>query len=337
MSRALWWVTNGRAVAPPWMLCSTGPSTSVKPAFGEVLADGPDGGVPDAEDLAGCARWPPGRGSAAGSGSRRRSARGACPAARPAPCPAGRPTPRRPTARPGGWSSPCPRRRPSRRGPARRTPGARRPRPRRRRRTAGSSPSGRAGWRRSRPPWWRSRASRPATRTRSVVRVSGGEVRVLVADLLQRVVGRDSGRAGRGRRARELVQAAQPVLALRRGDGPPGRRPVRRTAPPTASLPARPDAGAMGGVAERRQADGGDDGGDDQRACAVPQRVQDDRADERADEPEDLPRAAGPGRGVQGGGGDAGPRHVPGGAEEAAQQQDVDGVGDAPLARESGW
>ena len=30
MSSALWWVTNGRAVAPPGMGCSSGVSTSVK-------------------------------------------------------------------------------------------------------------------------------------------------------------------------------------------------------------------------------------------------------------------------------------------------------------------
>ena len=38
----------------------------------QVVADRVDRGVPDPEDLAGCARWPRGRRSAAGSGSRRR-------------------------------------------------------------------------------------------------------------------------------------------------------------------------------------------------------------------------------------------------------------------------
>ena len=109
-SSALWWVTNGRAVAPPWMLCSTGPSTSTKPRSARCSRMRPDGGVPDPEDLAGALVGLQVRGSAAGSGSRRRSARGACRAARPAPCPAGRATPRPPTARPVGWSSPCPRR-----------------------------------------------------------------------------------------------------------------------------------------------------------------------------------------------------------------------------------
>ncbi len=32
MSSALWWVTNGRAVAPPGIGCSIGVSTSTKPS-----------------------------------------------------------------------------------------------------------------------------------------------------------------------------------------------------------------------------------------------------------------------------------------------------------------
>ncbi len=53
MSSALWWVTNGRADAPPWMVCSTGPSTSVNPRSIRLPADGGDRGVPDPEDLPG--------------------------------------------------------------------------------------------------------------------------------------------------------------------------------------------------------------------------------------------------------------------------------------------
>ena len=194
-----------------------------------------DGGVPDPEDLAGCARWPPGRRSAAGSGSRRRSARGACPAARPAPCPAGRPTRRRPTARPGGSSSPCPRRRPSRRGPARRTP----------RCTAAPTASvSTNSWiapvrSRSvanvRPPWRRIRASRPATRTRSGVRVPGGRSGCLSRTWLQRVVGRVAVGLVEDALVVKLVQPPKPVRALL-GEmvGRPGVRsvtPHRRTRP----------------------------------------------------------------------------------------------------------
>ncbi len=37
MSRALWWVTNGRAAAPPAIACSVGPSTSTNPSPASVL------------------------------------------------------------------------------------------------------------------------------------------------------------------------------------------------------------------------------------------------------------------------------------------------------------
>ena len=83
---------------------------------------------------------------------------------------------------------------------------------------------------------------------------------------------------------------------------------------------------------EHPQARDRDDRGADQRRLAVPEGVQDHGDEERADEPEDLPAARGGGRRVQRRGGDAGPRHVPGRAQESAQQQDVDGVGDVAAA-----
>ena len=182
----------------------------------------------------GCARWPRGRRSAAGSGSRRRSARGACRAAAAAPWPAAR-TPRRgPRARPGGWSSRCPS-----------TP-TQSPR---------SSSSNTAVHRgaddggvdeeldvpvRSRsvakvsPPWWRMSSSRPATRTRSGVRVPGGRSGCLSRTCCSG--GRSgSGRAGRGRPGSGVSwgPAGASARAARR-DGRPARRAPSPT-PPNAS------------------------------------------------------------------------------------------------------
>ena len=52
-SSALWCVTNGRAAAPPAIVCSTGVSTSTKPRAVEERADRGDRGEADLEDPAG--------------------------------------------------------------------------------------------------------------------------------------------------------------------------------------------------------------------------------------------------------------------------------------------
>ena len=53
MSSALWWVTNGRAEAPPWIVCSTGPSTSVNPWSSRCSRIARIAACADPEDLAG--------------------------------------------------------------------------------------------------------------------------------------------------------------------------------------------------------------------------------------------------------------------------------------------
>ena len=53
MSSVLWWVTNGRAWAPPASTCSTGVSTSMKPRSCERAAEAGDHLVADLEGAAG--------------------------------------------------------------------------------------------------------------------------------------------------------------------------------------------------------------------------------------------------------------------------------------------
>ena len=53
MSSVLWWVTNGRAWAPPASTCRIGVSTSTKPRLVQRLAEAGERRVADVEDPAG--------------------------------------------------------------------------------------------------------------------------------------------------------------------------------------------------------------------------------------------------------------------------------------------
>ena len=53
MSSALWWLMNGRAVAPPWMLPQHRAFDFPEAAIIEVAADGADDPAADLEDLPG--------------------------------------------------------------------------------------------------------------------------------------------------------------------------------------------------------------------------------------------------------------------------------------------
>ena len=53
MSSVLWWVTNGRAWAPPASTCSTGVSTSMKPSASQRAPEAGDDRVADLERPAG--------------------------------------------------------------------------------------------------------------------------------------------------------------------------------------------------------------------------------------------------------------------------------------------